>query len=163
MENNSPGINRQTFKIILNKEIKSTEIFNQEKSEMVKETAQKHIRRQELLSMGFKELKGAEAYRLEKYYETWYVDFWKITDYDDNKWNILIEDIKHDVTSVRNDYFEHLKQSEGYIFSQKRITDKLNKYKSNLAEEKAEKINKRLNTEKIKELEIRIETLKELL
>lgn len=102
-----------------NKEILLTEIFSQEKIKAVKEVAQKHVRIEQLLQLNFKELKGAQTYRLEKYYETWYVDFLKIVDYDDNKWNIFIKDIKHDLTSVKNEYFEHLKLSDRYKFAQK--------------------------------------------
>jgi len=45
----------------------------------------------------------------------------------------------------------------------KKLIDKLNHYKSNLQEETKVKLNRLLNKEKIRELEIRIETLKQLL
>lgn len=45
----------------------------------------------------------------------------------------------------------------------KKIKDKINALKSKLAAEKTEKVSKRLNTELIKDLEIKIQTLNDLL
>lgn len=46
---------------------------------------------------------------------------------------------------------------------QKRVKDRLNALKSQLKQEKQPKLTKTLNTELIKELEIKIQTLKEIL
>lgn len=51
----------------------------------------------------------------------------------------------------------------GYDFAEKGIKDKLNHYKSRLKELKTEKLSKRIDEEKIKELEIRIDTLNQLI
>ena len=51
----------------------------------------------------------------------------------------------------------------GFDLAGKRIRDSYNKYNSWLHEEQILKPGKRLNLEKIKELEIRVQTLQELL
>jgi len=54
-----------------------------------------------------------------------------------------------------------------YNFAQKEIRqkllDKLNAYKSRLKELKTEKLSKTINQDKVKELEIRIDTIKQLM
>lgn len=67
------------------------------------------------------------------------------------------------VEDISESFFRQLVRYEMDKRFKKTVTDKLNKYKSNLAEEKTEKIGKRLNTEKIKELEIRINTVENLI
>ena len=47
--------------------------------------------------------------------------------------------------------------------SKRQLLNKLNHYKSNLQEETKVKLNRLANKEKIRELEIRIETIKELM
>lgn len=61
--------------------------------------------------------------------------------------------------------FPRDKQSfiEGYEFAEKTIRDSYNKYNSWLHEEQILKPSKRLNIERIKELEIKVQTLQELL
>jgi hypothetical protein len=51
----------------------------------------------------------------------------------------------------------------GFNSAEKRIKDSLNKYNSWLQEAKQQKLDKIIDQEKIKELEIRIDTLKNLL
>lgn len=55
----------------------------------------------------------------------------------------------------------------GYEISQKefkkKLIDKLNQYKSNLQQEKHIKLTKTINQDKVRELEIRIETIKDLM
>ena len=60
------------------------------------------------------------------------------------------------------DYFKNSNKTECETY-EKKIKDKINALKSKLAEEKTEKISKKLNQELIKELEIKIQTLKEIL
>lgn len=124
-------------------------------------------REQQLLQMGFVKNANQTAYILFKYDSNWYIDFWKISDYTDHKWNILIEDIKYDLETVKKQWYNDLKQHPAYDFAQKenkkQLLDKLNHYKSNLQDETKVKLDKILNKEKIRELEIRIETIKELL
>jgi len=124
-------------------------------------------REQQLLQLGFTKNNDQNSFGLLKYDSDWYVDFWKITDYTDHKWNILIEDIKYDIETVKKQYYDDLKQHPAYDFRtkefKKKLTDKLNHYKSNLQEETKVKLNRLANKEKIRELEIRIETIKELL
>ena len=121
----------------------------------------------DLLKLNFEKNEHQKSFQLSKYDSSWYVDFWKISDYTDHKWNILIEDIKYDLEMVKKRYFEDLKQHPAYDFAQKEIKqkllNKLNHYKSNLQEETKVKLNRLANKEKIRELEIRIETLKQLM
>jgi hypothetical protein len=51
----------------------------------------------------------------------------------------------------------------GFNSAQKRIKDSYNKYNSQLKDLKSAKLSKRIDQEKIKELEIRIDTLNSLL
>jgi hypothetical protein len=51
----------------------------------------------------------------------------------------------------------------GFNSAEKRIKDKINAYKSQLKDLQSAKLSKRIDEEKIKELEIRIETLKRVL
>jgi hypothetical protein len=121
----------------------------------------------DLLKLNFEKNEHQRSFQLSKYDSTWYVDFWKISDYTEHKWSILIEDIKYDLEMVKKRYFEDLKQHPAYDFAQKEIKqkllNKLNHYKSNLKQETAVKLTKIINQDKVKELEIRIETLKELI
>ena len=121
----------------------------------------------ELLQMGFRYNEHQLEYELSKYEVLYRVEIWKLTDYTDHKWNILIEDIKYDLETVKKQYYDDLKQHPAYDFAvkefKKKLTDKLNHYKSNLQEETKAKLNRLANKEKIRELEIRIETIKELL
>jgi hypothetical protein len=121
----------------------------------------------DLLKLNFEKNEHQKSFQLSKYDSSWYVDFWKISDYTDHKWNILIEDIKYDLEMVKKRYFEDLKQHPAYDFAQKEIKqkllNKLNHYKINLQDETKVKLNRLANKEKIRELEIRIETLKQLM
>lgn len=124
-------------------------------------------RETDLLQMGFRKNDDQKSYTLSKYDDYWHVDFWKLSDYIDQNWNILIEDIRYDLEMVKKQYFEALRQHTAYDFrtkeNKKQLLDKLNHYKSNLQEETKVKLNRLANKEKIRELEIRIETIKELM
>ncbi len=63
-------------------------------------------REQQLLQLKFVKNEDQQSFCLSKYDSTWYVDFWKIIEYTDQKWNILIEDIRYDIESVKNSYYE---------------------------------------------------------
>jgi hypothetical protein len=52
---------------------------------------------------------------------------------------------------------------EGFNSAEKKLLDKLNHYKSQLKELTSAKLDKRVNQDKVRELEIRIETLQDLL
>ena len=120
----------------------------------------------ELLQMGFTHNANQTAYILFKYDSNWYVDFWKLSDYTDHKWNILIEDIKYDLQMVKKQYYDDLKQHPAYNFAvkekNKQIKDKINALKSKLAEEKRQKLTKTINQERVKELEVQIKILQEI-
>jgi len=121
----------------------------------------------ELLQMGFRYNEHQLEYELSKYEVLYRVEIWKLTDYTDHKWNILMEDIKYDLEMVKKQYYDDLKQHPAYDFAvkefKKKLTDKLNHYKSNLQDETKVKLNRLANKEKIRELEIKIETIKELM
>jgi len=121
----------------------------------------------ELLKLSFDKNEHQQSFGLSKYEETWYVDFWKIRDYTDHKWNILIEDIKYDLERTKKQYCEALKKSEGYNFAQKEfkkeIKDKYNHYNSKLKEATKTKLDRRDRTEYVIKLESKVELLKELM
>lgn len=120
----------------------------------------------ELLQMGFKRNVNQTAYILFKYDSNWYVDFWKLTDYTDHKWNILMEDIKYDLEMVKKQYYDDLKRHSAYNFAQKQIKQQIldlkNKYKSHLQEETNCKIGKNINFVREIELKAKISALIEL-
>ena len=121
----------------------------------------------ELLQMGFRYNEHQLEYELSKYEVLYRVEIWKLTDYTDHKWNILMEDIKYDLQMVKKQYYDDLKQHPAYNFAvkekNKQIKDKINALKSKLAEEKRQKLTKTLNQERVKELEVQIKILQELL
>ena len=125
-------------------------------------------REQQLLQMGFKYNPHQLQYELSKYEVLYRVEIWKLTDYTDRKWNILIEDIKYDLQEVKKRYYEDLRMSYGYNLAEKEIKKKLkdeyNKYNSWLQQETQFKIG-RGNPNLIRETELRakVELLKELI
>ena len=120
----------------------------------------------ELLQMGFTHNANQTAYILFKYDSNWYVDFWKLSDYTDHKWNILMEDIKYDLEMVKKQYYDDLKRHSAYNFAQKQIKQKIldlkNKYKSHLQEETNCKIGKNINFVRETELKAKISVIVEL-
>lgn len=120
----------------------------------------------ELLYMGFKRNANQTAYILFKYDSNWYVDFRKLTDYTDHKWNILIEDIYYDLEMVKKQYYDDLKRHSAYKFREKQIKQQIldlkNKYKSHLQEETNCKIGKNINFVRETELKAKISALIEL-
>ena len=126
----------------------------------------KKDREQQLLQMGFKKNKHQQCFSKHIYGQTCTVDFIKIEQAED-LWNSFLTHLKSRLKLGKSLYELKLIESIGYKFAQKNfrkeLKDKLNTLKSKLAEEKTEKISKTINTEKIKELEIKIETIKELM
>ena len=120
----------------------------------------------ELLQMGFKRNANQTAYILFIYDSNWYVDFWKLTDYTDHKWSILMEDICYYLKMVKKWYLEELNRSDGKKFAQKQIKQQIldlkNKYKSHLQEETNCKIGKNINFVRETELKAKISVLIEL-
>ena len=88
----------------------------------------------ELLQMGFRYNEHQLEYELSKYEVLYRVEIWKLTDYTDHKWSILMEDIKYDLQMVKKQYYDDLKRHSSYNFAQKQIKQKIldlkNKYKS---------------------------------
>jgi hypothetical protein len=122
----------------------------------------------QLLKLGFKPNEHQDCYILSKYDSTWYVDFNKVTDYDDSKWNIFMDDLIYDLEHTRIGFIGDLTNSEGYNFAKKEIRQKLlcelNKYRSWLQEETQPKMGRRTsNVEKVIELKAKVELLKELM
>ena len=119
-----------------------------------------------LLQIDFKRNENQTAYILFKYDSNWYVDFWKLSDYTDHKWNILMEDIKYDLEMVKKQYYDDLKRHSSYNFVQKQIKQQIldlkNKYKSHLQEETNCKIGKNINFVRETEIKAKISTLIEL-
>jgi hypothetical protein len=125
-------------------------------------------REQQLLSLGFKKNEHQRCFQLSKYEEQWHIDFWRLTDYTDQKWNILIEDIRYDLSEVKKQYFEGLRQSHGYELARKevkkKLLDKLNHLRAYYENLTRSKLDKRSYNFKAKtELQANIVLLKGLL
>ena len=120
----------------------------------------------ELLQMGFRYNEHQLEYELSKYEVLYRVEIWKLTDYTDHKWNILMEDICYDLQMVKKQYYDDLKRHSAYKFAEKQIKQQIldlkNKYKSHLQEETNCKIGKNINFVKETELKAKISTLIEL-
>lgn len=147
--NEMVGINPQTFEIVLDKEFTPS-------------------RGHQLLRLGFEKNEHQRCFQLLKYEEQWIVTFWKISDYNDQKWNILIEDIRYDLSEVKKQYFEGLRQSLGYELAQKEIKkkllDKLNHLRADYENLTRSKLDKRSHNFKVEtELQANIVLLKGLL
>ena len=150
-------------------EIKVEDIFNDKKMEGVKQAIKEHQLKQreiQLLQMGFRYNEHQLEYELSKYEVLYRVEIWKLSDYTDHKWNILIEDIKYDLEMVKKQYYDDLKRHSAYKLSEKQIKQKIldlkNKYKSHLQEETNYKIGKNINFVKETELKAKISVLIEL-
>ena len=120
----------------------------------------------QLLQMGFRYNEHQLEYELSKYEVLYRVEIWKLTDYTDHKWNILMEDIKYDLQEVKKRYYEDLKRRSAYKFAQKEIKQQIldlkNKYKSHLQEETNCKIGKSINFVRETELKAKISVLIEI-
>ena len=120
----------------------------------------------ELLQMGFRYNEHQLEYELSKYEVLYRVEIWKLSDYTDHKWNILIEDIKYDLQMVKKQYYDDLKRHSAYKSAEKQIKQQIldlkNKYKSHLQEETNCKIGKNINFVRETELKAKISTLIEL-
>jgi len=120
----------------------------------------------ELLQIGFRYNEHQLEYTLSKYDVLYRVEIWKLSDYDDHKWSILMEDICYDLQMVKKQYYDDLKRHSAYTFAQKEIKQQIldlkNKYKSHLQEETNCKIGKNTNFVKETELKVKISTLIEL-
>ena len=75
----------------------------------------------ELLQMGFRYNEHQLEYELSKYEVLYRVEIWKLSDYTDHKWNILIEDIKYDLEMVKKQYYDDLKRHSAYKLREKQI------------------------------------------
>lgn len=115
-------------------------------------------REHQLLRLGFKPNEHQRVFKMYKYGVGWAIDFHDITDYDDSKWNILIDDLIYDLQEVKKQFYIYLKESDFYIFAKKefkkKILDELNKYKSWYAQETQCKMG-RGNPNLIRETELR--------
>ena len=120
----------------------------------------------ELLQMGFKFNPYQLEYTLSKYDVLYRVEIWKLSDYTDHKWNILMEDICYDLQMVKKQYYDDLKRHSAYKFAEKQIKQQIldlkNKYKSHLQEETNCKIGKNINFVRETELKAKISVLIEI-
>jgi hypothetical protein len=152
-----------------NKEIQISDIFNDEKMEGIEQAIKKYKLEQreiQLLKMGFRYNEHQLEYELSKYDVLYRVEIWKLSDYTDHKWSILMEDICYDLQMVKKQYYDDLKRHSAYKFHEKEIKQKIldlkNKYKSHLQEETNCKIGKNTNFIRETELKAKISVLIEL-
>ena len=124
-------------------------------------------REQQLLQLGFTKNEHQQCFHQWKHYSSWLVDFRDVYEPINYDWGCFIENLKYQFKQAE----KALKQEELYILGfnsaqkgfKNKLTDKLNHYKSNLQDETKVKLNRLANKEKIRELEIRIGTIKELM
>ena len=135
----------------------------QETKDKVRDITDRQI---QLLQLGLEPNEHQRVFDLYKYGVGWAIDFHEITDYDDSKWNILIDDLIYDLQEVKKRFYADLKESDAYLFrakeDKKQILDLLNKYRSWLAEETRCKMGRTLNIGRTIQLKSKIEVLKEL-
>lgn len=121
----------------------------QEIKDKVRDTTDRQI---QLLQLGLEPNEHQRVFEMYKYDKGWAVDFHEIVDYDDSKWNTLIDDLIYDITEVKKQYYADLKESDAYVFAQKEtekvLRDTLNKYKSLYKEETRPKLFRTPNYEK---------------
>ena len=121
----------------------------------------------ELEKLGFKRNEDQKCYGLYKYGESYFVDFYKITDFSDIFFFWHIENIKYMLKQAKIDAERGYKCSESYNFAQKEfkkeIKDKYNHYNSKLKEATKTKLDRRDRTEYIIKLEAKVELLKSMI
>jgi paraquat-inducible protein B len=121
----------------------------------------------QLYKLGFEKNINQKSFVLSKYGTHWYVDFNILFEYGNNEWFELINDLRYEIDYEGTIYYNKVRQSEEYNFAvkekNKQIKDKINALKSKLAEEKRQKLTKTINQERVKELEVQIKILQELL
>ena len=108
---------------------------------------------EEEISEWYKKDREQANYLIEKYGSC----PWRINELANTLRNEEISE-SHFRELVRYCLDEHLKQT-----AEKKIKDKINALKSKLAEEKRQKLTKTINQERVKELEVQIKILQELL
>jgi hypothetical protein len=120
----------------------------------------------QLLRLGFHLNEHQDCYILYKYDITCYTEFWKIADYKQNRWDVFIANLIYDLQTAKKQFYVDLRASEGYKLrakeDKKQILDKLNKYRSWLAEETRSKMGRNPNYQREVELRSKVEILKEL-
>lgn len=123
-------------------------------------------REHQLLKLGFHLNEHQDCYILSKYDKLWYVDFNKITDYKQNRWDVLIDDLIYDITALKKQWYDDLRAHPAYELrekeAKKQILDLLNKYRADLEQVNHFKLDKTVNQEAKIRLEAKVEVLKEL-
>lgn len=121
----------------------------------------------QLRKLGFVSNQHEQAYTLSKYNNCWFIDFWKIIDYNDYKWDIIINELVCELEKSKIDFTNHLKGSEGYNFAQKefkkKLKDKYNHYNSKLHQLSVPKMGRTVYQLEELKLSSKIELLKELM
>ncbi len=152
-----------------NKEIQISDIFNDEKMEVVKQTNKDHQLKQreiQLYQLGFKKNSHQFTFHMYKYDMSWYVDFYSVCEPDDEFWNDYLEGVRIDLIMAEKEYYDDLKRHSAYKLHEKQIKQKIldlkNKYKSHLQEETNYKIGKNINFVRETELKAKISVLIEL-
>ena len=152
-----------------NKEIQISDIFNDEKMEVVKQTIKEHQLKQreiQLYQLGFKKNNDQFTFHMYKYDMSWYVDFFSVYEPDEEFWNDYLEGVRIDLIMAEKEYYDDLKRHSAYKLHEKQIKQKIldlkNKYKSHLQEETNCKIGKNINFVRETELKAKISVLIEL-
>jgi hypothetical protein len=124
-------------------------------------------REQQLFNLGFSKSDHQKCFCKYEWEYGWYFDFFKIEKLENDVWNKEIEKFKQELKEFKNCIKRHELYLLGFNSAQKelkqKITDSLKNYKSKLKEETYPKLTKTINKDKVRDLEIRIETLNKLL
>jgi hypothetical protein len=124
-------------------------------------------REHQLLKIGFIKNVDQQCFSTYKYDVLWTVDFYKISDYNEIRWNILIDDLIFDLREVKKQYYDDLRVHPAYLFcakeNKKKILDLLNKYRADLEQVNHFKLDKTVNQELRIRLEAKVDILKEII
>jgi len=94
----------------------------------------------ELYKLGFaKNEHNYTFFHTYQYVHSWYIDFYSVYEPDEEFWQDYLKGLKSDLQEAKKQYYDDLKQHPAYDFAvkefKKKLTDKLNHYKSNLQDE----------------------------
>jgi hypothetical protein len=124
-------------------------------------------REQQLLNLGFDKNDHQRCFHKFKYNCSFTFDFHDVEEASYVQWGIKMKNYKKYLQESKTELENNELYLLGYGLAQKqikqKITDSLNNYKSKLREETYPKLTKTINKVKVRELEIRIETLNKLL
>ena len=121
----------------------------------------------ELKQLGFEKNPHQQCYGMYKYGSMWTLNFWDVYEPTDYDWECYLENLKYELREAEKQWYEDLRESDGYNFAQKEIKqkllDKLNHLRSDYQQQTQSKLGRSPNYKYETELLSKIELLKELM